>query len=416
MYRTVRVTILEMMGFDEAVVRPAGSEGLLAVRQSELVPLLKTDELLATSDLMQIPEDVWAIAEARATEVKAIHALPSGQRNAVMEAAKRLGLSVRHMWRLVKEYGQHLSVRGFLPGQRGRKAGARVLDVEVERIIDQGVREFYLQPHRPSIKALVDHVASECIAQGLSPPTRSTIQRRLKATEERSQQVKRVGAKRARYRFEPMPGHVTALAPLERVEIDHTLLDVMLRSDDPDSDFVGRPWLTLAIDVATRCILGLYITFDSPSALSNAICMTCAVLPKDLKAEYGLQEDWPMHGVPKLIMTDNGKDFQSEAFRRGCMDYGIELQYRPVGSPHYGGTIERLIGTMVGLCHMLPGTTKRNVVAKDAYDSQKHALLTLSDFRRWFVEQVIAYHLTPHRSLRVPPGVAWERGDGGESC
>lgn len=417
MYRAVRVSILEMSGDDEAVVRPVDSEGVLAVRQSDLVPLVKTEDLLAKSELVNIPAEVWAAAEERANEVKAIHALASGKRQAVDAAAKRLHMSGRHLWRLVKAYPNHSSIRGFLPSTRGRKAGCRVLDVAVERIIDQAVREFYLQPHRPSVKALVNHIASLCITQELAPPSRCTVQRRLLATQERKLQAKRIGAKRARYIFEPMPGHVTAVDPLERVEIDHTLLDVMLRSDDPESDFVGRPWLTIAIDVATRCILGLYITFDAPSSLSNAICMTSAVLPKDPAAEFGVPLPWPMHGVPKMIMTDNGKDFQSEAFFRGCKDYGIKLQYRPVGSPHYGGTIERLIGTMVGKCHMLPGTTKRNVVAKDKYDSEKHATLTLSEFRRWFVEQVLGgYHQAEHRALRIPPAVAWERRTGGDPC
>jgi hypothetical protein len=32
---------------------------------------------------------------------------------------------------------------------------------------------------------------------------------------------------------------------------------------------------------------------------------------------------------------------------RGAQEYGIELSYRPLRQPHYGGHIERLIGTMV---------------------------------------------------------------------
>src|SRR3546814_7429903 len=111
-----------------------------------------------------------------------------------------------------------------------------------------------------------------------------------------------------------------------------------------------------------------------------------------------------MHGKPKEIVVDNGKDFQSLAFQRGCAEHGINLSYRPVGSPHYGGMIERLIGTMVGQCHLLPGTTKNSVKAKGEYDAQKHAALTLSEVRRWFVEQLLGrYHLREHRMLRIPP-------------
>jgi putative transposase len=136
-------------------------------------------------------------------------------------------------------------------------------------------------------------------------------------------------------------------------------------------------------------------------------------LPKSPAAEFGVPMDWPMHGLPKKIVVDNGRDFVSEAFRRGCEEYGIVLAFRPVGSPHYGGTIERLIGTAMGQCHLLPGTTKNSVKAKGDYNSAKHAAMTLSQVRRWFVEQLLGrYHTREHRMLRIPPLVAWQRAIG----
>lgn len=45
--------------------------------------------------------------------------------------------------------------------------------------------------------------------------------------------------------------------------------------------------------------------------------------------------------------------FRSEALRRGCEQYGIAIDYRPVRTPHYGGHIERLIGTMMGKVHRI---------------------------------------------------------------
>jgi hypothetical protein len=34
---------------------------------------------------------------------------------------------------------------------------------------------------------------------------------------------------------------------------------------------------------------------------------------------------------------DNAAKFHSRALRMGCSKYGIELMYRPVGRPHFGG-------------------------------------------------------------------------------
>ena len=45
------------------------------------------------------------------------------------------------------------------------------------------------------------------------------------------------------------------------------------------------------------------------------------------------------------------REFKSEALRRGCDQHGIELAYRPPGRPHYGGIVERLIGTTMKQVH-----------------------------------------------------------------
>jgi len=55
------------------------------------------------------------------------------------------------------------------------------------------------------------------------------------------------------------------------------------------------------------------------------------------------------------LHLDNAKEFRSEALRRGCEQYGIAIDYRPVRTPHYGGHIERLIGTMMEKVHLLGG-------------------------------------------------------------
>ena len=44
----------------------------------------------------------------------------------------------------------------------------------------------------------------------------------------------------------------------------------------------------------------------------------------------------------------------SEALRRGCAQHAITLEYRPPGRPHYGGIVERIIGTAMTAVHELP--------------------------------------------------------------
>src|SRR3546814_18213692 len=74
-----------------------------------------------------------------------------------------------------------------------------------------------------------------------SPPAVVTIKRRVDALMGRDAMRRREGAKKAKYHYEPMPGHVEAANPLDRVEIDHTPLDVFARSDEPLCDYeIGR--------------------------------------------------------------------------------------------------------------------------------------------------------------------------------
>jgi putative transposase len=202
------------------------------------------------------------------------------------------------------------------------------------------------------------------------------------------------------------PGGLKVAEALELVQIDHTLVDVLLVDDA--GQLIGRPWLTLAMDVATRVVRGWYLSMDAPSSISVALCLAHAMQPKPENA--GHVDRWPMYGVPRRILVDNGKDLRSLAFKRGCEQHGIALSWRPVREPHYGAHIERLMGTFMRMVHELPGTTFSNARQRGDYPSEKRACLTLADLRTWFIEKIChGYHVRTHRALGCPPLVAWER-------
>lgn len=408
-YKGVAVTVREKVGNGQVLIE---TDGVLAyVQEHELLHVPDPDVLFAKSTLATIPTDEWDEASRRADVLRHLLSLDSGLTEAVRESAAELGVSERHVWRMLKDFEKTTTVSSLLFNTPGRKVGSRFLDPRVERIIADSIENFYLVKERPSVQDLKDRIDAACRRDQLPVPSSGAVSRRLEAYRTKEADAKRLGRKRAKYIHDPMPGHVDVGACLERVEIDHTPLDVIVRSDDPLCDFAARPWLTVAIDVYSRCILGLHIGFEPPSVVSVALCLTHAALPKNPNEEFGVPLAWPMHGLPKTIVVDNGKDFLSKAFQRGCNERNIILKYRPAGSPHFGGTIERLIGTMVGKCHFLPGTTKRSVAARSDYESAKHASMTLKEVRTWFVEQVLGrYHISQHRMLRVPPLHAWERG------
>ncbi|MER8900035.1 transposase family protein [Mesorhizobium sp. M0676] len=77
-----------------------------------------------------------------------------------------------------------------------------------------------------------------------------------------------------------------------------------------------------------------------------------------------------MAGLPGTIHVDNGADFRSHAFERACRDNGIKIDWRPPGTPHFGGHIERLICTQMGAVHLLPGSTSSNIEERREYDAK----------------------------------------------
>jgi transposase InsO family protein len=200
------------------------------------------------------------------------------------------------------------------------------------------------------------------------------------------------------------PPEITGL--LEQVQIDHTPVDVIV-VDERHRLPIGRPYLTAAIDVCSRCVVGLVVTLNAPSATSVGLCLAHMATDKRAWLErLGVEAVWPMSGKPRELYVDNAAEFKSEALRRGCEEHGIELRYRPPGLPHFGGIVERLIGTMMTLVHELPGTTFSNTAERGTYDSDGKAVLTVAELQRWLTLAVAGYHGQVHDTLgRTPAGV-----------
>jgi putative transposase len=68
--------------------------------------------------------------------------------------------------------------------------------------------------------------------------------------------------------------------PLELVQIDHTLVDIMV-VDELHRESMGRPWVTIAFDVATRVVLAFILSLNPPSATAVGLAIAIAGLPKD---------------------------------------------------------------------------------------------------------------------------------------
>lgn len=129
--------------------------------------------------------------------------------------------------------------------------------------------------------------------------------------------------------------------------------------------------------------------------------------------EREIIEPWPVAGLPETLHVDNGSDFRSRAFKRGCDDAGVAIDWRSPGEPRFGGHIERLIGTQMGKLHLLPGTTSSNAQELGEYDSKRHSALTLRELERYITLDIVGnYHQSIHRTLARPPIAVWREHEG----
>lgn len=75
-----------------------------------------------------------------------------------------------------------------------------------------------------------------------------------------------------------------------------------------------------------------------------------------------------------------------------------------MGRPHFGGIVERVIGTLMRFVQRLPGTTFSNIQQRGKYPSEQQAVLTLRELEKWLTIAVTDYyHQKCHSNLNLPP-------------
>nr|WP_240974804.1 MULTISPECIES: DDE-type integrase/transposase/recombinase [unclassified Arthrobacter] len=358
-----------------------------------------------------MPDALWDRTKSVSAVITPLAAHAVVGRATVDAAALALGISRRQVYVLIK---RHRAGSGLLtdlaPGRSsGGKGTARLLD-EVEDLVREIVRKQFLTRQKRTLAAVYRDIAAACRARQLPVPARNTVERRIRALNP-VEVGRRRGGPNAVRQLQSAGDEVPVIGTiLEQVQIDHTVIDVIV-VDERERQPIGRPYLTVAIDVYSRCIVGMVVTLEAPSAVSVGLCLAHAGTDKRPSLEsLGIEAQWSMSGKPRQLHLDNASEFKSEALRRGCEQHGIQLAYRPPGRPHYGGIVERVIGTAMQQIHELPGTTFSNPVERGRYDSDRKAALTLRELEKWMTLAVTSYHGTLHSTLGQTPTGRWAEG------
>lgn len=236
-------------------------------------------------------------------------------------------------------------------------------------------------------------------------PSYDTFRRRCNALEQRETLRSERGAQAVEQFWMGAGRPLTADFAMQRVIIDHTRLDLFVIHRMPDGECIvlGRPWLTLAIDVATRAVVGYLISFIAPSIWTVGEIIWRMAMPKHVPAEMALR--YPMlrqiRGRPVELVVDNAVEFRSHVMEAAARSAGFTVRFCPVKRPRYRGVGERAIGTVGRL--IVDDLAGRTVPIDEArltgYDAVKDAIAFMDDVETVAMHAVAIYNTEPHSGI-----------------
>jgi putative transposase len=207
--------------------------------------------------------------------------------------------------------------------------------------------------------------------------------------------------------WRPLLGSETrrASGPGQEFQVDSTIADVYLRSEDDPNDIIGRPVVYMVSDVYSHFIPGFYIGLEGPSWQGVAMAIENTAANKvDFCAQYNVsitEEEWPSHYLPQIFFADRG-EMESKMADSIGKALGIKLKNAPPYRADLKGIIEQKFRIInVTLQPWMPGAVKKEYRKRGGPDYVLDAKLTLKDFTHMFIQMVL-YHNNHHYMKHYP--------------
>lgn len=210
--------------------------------------------------------------------------------------------------------------------------------------------------------------------------------------------------------------------PGERVDIDEKYVDLILllqyahiwgTLSDDEKKLVPRirVWVVVAIDLATRYILGMRFC-TAPNAQATIDVIQMMMQDKRELSEYvGSLSPWIGRCRPERIVTDNGSGLVNDQVADILVECEIDHSRPEAGHPQARGHIESSFRTHRRVVRHFQGRTFKDIQEKGRYDPVKTASLPIDEFERNYVRAILdIYHNTAHEGLGgETPHNAWIR-------
>ncbi|RII26340.1 MAG: transposase [Geobacter sp.] len=377
---------------------------------SDLPILMKDEGRPSLPPANDLPPEQMAVAKKR-LDIIAPLLVPGRTKREVTERAKTFGFDGVTLYRWIRKFERTRQLSSLAPAfeTRGGPGKSRI-DSHVEAILQKVIEEEFLTRQKKKVSKVCSEVEMRCFRAGVPAPHPSTVRRRIEALPRNDVVKRREGSKKSSRLFQSVEGSFPeGKHPLDAIQIDHTILDVIL-VDEIYRKPIGRPHITVGIDICTRMVYGFCLSLDKPGFFAVGQSLYMGMIPKDaFLRKMGINSPWEIFGLPKIIFADNAGEFRCDDMKAFCEEYGIEISWRPVARPQFGGHIERLIGNLNSAIHTLPGTTFSNIAVKGDYKSDAEAVFTISELEEWFTRYFVEiYHNKVHSTLGMTPRQKYE--------
>ncbi|MBU2958907.1 DDE-type integrase/transposase/recombinase [Paracoccus sp. 1_MG-2023] len=310
---------------------------------------------------------------------------------------------------------------------------------EAEQALAWSVIRQRLDEERCSIQSIVDSVKAVFKVQNekaasTNPPGRlltipgyDYVRNAINALAPLDHAVRTRGLKVAYRDMHALGVGVKTSRALERVEIDEYTFDLMvilrglgvwdwLRAEERTmlglDGSTRRVTLSAAIDVHTRCIVGMQIAAGETTSLLRDTVEMIFMDKTPIADAVGALEAWDMHGRPEMIVLDRGPNYVGDEVYDLLAALGIVNLGAPARKPWLRPFVERLFKTIhLGFAQRFAGRTFSNVVARGENDPAARVSLTLDEFLHWLVRWIVdIYHNTAHDGLLGhTPAKAWKQ-------
>lgn len=338
------------------------------------------------SDFRDLPPELRRIIEQRWAMIEPLTALNRKLTHADFrnrsEQLQQLGESVSaatlkryfHAWRRANGDKRTLLPKYGRSGGRGQTRLNSLLTryPMLRTIADDAIRSVYLTTARRPIAVVVRRVLEDLQRLNARLPSENAIpipkpktlaraiERRIARMDPWEVDCQRWGKKIADRKHAPRSRQQQARRILERVEVDHSRLKVVVGTN---AGPIGQPWLTILIDYYSRMVTGFCLGFDPPSYPVLMEAMRQSILPKAQICDRfrSMTGEWPCYGIPEKIVCDRGADFISSDLENAAFQLGVVLDFNPPQTPHFKGCVESFFGGLNDqLLSSLPGRTFRS--------------------------------------------------------